>query len=319
MKDYLIYLKRCFRQALIGSWVYYTWMSLLMVVCLVGLHAYCRQIAHGLVVTDMTDQVSWGLYIANFSYIEGIGAAAVMLVIPVYLYKDECLERVVLFAEILAVVCIIMCLLFVTVDLGRPDRFWHLIPGIGKFHFPISMLTWDVVVLNGYLLLMVWISGYTIYCVYRDQKPTPLFYLPVTFISIGWAVSMLAATSFLYVGLGGRPFWNSAIVAARFQASAFAAGPALIIISLEFARIFAPKGVTLGVNRIALNRLRSLIQVSMIINMFLLLCEIFKEFYTDSLHTDAIRYLMFGLEGHSKLVPWFWSSMFLQVGARRRA
>ena len=315
MPEFLTYLKRCAGQAFIGGRLYFWWMTALMCVSLIGLNAFCRQIAHGLGVTNLCDQVSWGLYIANFGYIEGIGAAAVMLLIPAYLYKVEALERVVIFAELIAVVSIVMCLLFVTVDLGRPDRFWHLIPGLGKFHFPLSMLTWDVVVLNGYLFLMLWITGYTIYCVYKNRKPTPLFYLPVTFISIGWAVSMLAATSFLYVGLGGRPFWNAAIVAARFQASAFAAGPALIILSLEFVRVFTPAGVTLGVNREALNRLRSLIQVSLIINLFLLFCELFKEFYTDSVHTDAARYLLFGLDGHHKLVPWFWSGLTLQICA----
>ena len=73
-----------------------------------------------------------------------------MLVIPAYIYKVKEMHDVVIFGELLAVATIIMCLLFVIVDLGRPERFWHLIPVIGLFNFPISMLSWDVVVLNGY-------------------------------------------------------------------------------------------------------------------------------------------------------------------------
>src|SRR5205085_2379121 len=142
----------------------------------------------------------------------------------------------VIFGEILAVAAIIMCLLFVAVDLGRPDRFWHLIPGIGEFNFPASMLSWDVIVLNGYLVLNVWICGYLLYSRYQGKKPSKWFYIPFVFIAIFWAVSIHTVTAFLYVGLGGRPFWNSAIVGPRFLASAFAAGPALIILALQVIR-----------------------------------------------------------------------------------
>lgn len=129
-----------------------------------------------------------------------------------------------------------MCLAFVTVDLGRPDRFWHLIPGIGQFNFPKSMLSWDVLVLNGYLLLNVHICGYLLYCRYRKVKPAKWFYIPFVFIAIVWAVSIHTVTAFLYVGLGGRPFWNSSIVGPRFLASAFTAGPALIILAMQVVR-----------------------------------------------------------------------------------
>ena len=211
--------------AFVGDWRYYAWIGLLTVICLLGLNAYCRQFAHGLIVTGMSDEVSWGVYIANFTFLVGVAAAAVMMVIPVYIYKNEDLHDLVIFGELLAVAAILMCLAFVTVDLGRPDRFWHLIPGIGQFNFPKSMLSWDVIVLNGYLLLNVYICGYLLYCRYRKTKPGKWFYIPFVFIAIVWAVSIHTVTAFLYVGLGGRPFWNSSIVGPRFLASAFTAGP----------------------------------------------------------------------------------------------
>lgn len=208
IKNYLIFLYRCGRVAFEGDWRYYLWMGLLTAICLLGLNAYAKQLVHGLVITDMTDQVSWGVYIANFTFLVGVAAAAVMLVIPVYIYKNEELHDLVIFGELLAVAAILMCLAFVTVDLGRPDRFWHLIPGIGKLNFPDSMLSWDVIVLNGYLLLNVHICGYLIYCRYQDKKPSKWFYIPFVFIAMVWAISIHTVTAFLYVGLGGRPFWN---------------------------------------------------------------------------------------------------------------
>src|SRR4249920_3243041 len=235
-RNYLIFIRRSARIAFVGDWRYYAWMGLLTVISLLGLNAYAKQLVYGLSVTGMSDEVSWGVYIANFTFLVGVAAAAVMMVIPVYIYDNEELHDLVIFGELLAVAAIIMCLAFVTVDLGRPDRFWHLIPGIGKFNFPGSMLSWDVIVLNGYLLLNVHICGYLLYCRYIGKQPAAWFYIPFVFIAIVWAVSIHTVTAFLYVGLGGRPFWNSSIVGPRFIASAFTAGPALIILALQVVR-----------------------------------------------------------------------------------
>ena len=203
VRDYLHFLWRSLCVAFVGDWRYYAWMGFLSTLVLLGLNAYARQLAHGLVTTGMSDEVSWGVYIANFTFLVGVAAAAVMMVIPVYIYKNEDLHDLVIFGELLAVAAIIMCLAFVTVDLGRPDRFWHLIPGIGEFNFPASMLSWDVVVLNGYLLLNVHICGYLLYCRYQKKRPSKWFYIPFVLIAIVWAISIHTVTAFLYVGLGG--------------------------------------------------------------------------------------------------------------------
>jgi Ni/Fe-hydrogenase subunit HybB-like protein len=311
ISNYLIFVWRSFRLLLSGDWRYYAWIGILTAICLLGLNAYAKQFAHGLIVTGMSDQVSWGVYIANFTFLVGVAAAAVMLVIPVYIYKNEELHDLVIFGELLAVAAIIMCLAFVTVDLGRPDKAWHLIPGIGKFNFPGSMLSWDVIVLNGYLLLNVHICGYLLYSRYCGRKPAKWFYIPFVFIGIFWAVSIHTVTAFLYVGLGGRPFWNSAIVGPRFIASAFTAGPALIILALQVIRRVTDYRIT---DR-ALMTLRGIVQVSMIVNVFLLMNEVFKEFYTDSLHVASARYLFFGLHGYNALVPWIWTALAFNLTA----
>jgi len=311
IRNYAVFLGRCARIAFVGDWRYYSWMGALTVVCLLGLHAYARQFVDGLIVTGMGDEVSWGVYIANFTFLVGVAAAAVMMVIPVYIYDNEELHDLVIFGELLAVAAIIMCLAFVTVDLGRPDRFWHLIPGIGQFNFPASMLSWDVVVLNGYLLLNIHICGYLLYCRYRGRKPARWFYIPFVFIAIVWAVSIHTVTAFLYVGLGGRPFWNSSIVGPRFLASAFTAGPALIILALQIIRRVTHYHIT---DR-ALLTLRGIVQVSMLINVFLLINELFKEFYSGNLHIASSKYLFLGLHGHHALVPWIWTAIVFNLVA----
>ncbi len=308
MRDYGRFLWRCARISFVGDWRYHTWMLTLSVIALLGLNAYAKQLVDGLATTGMTDQVSWGLYIANFTFLVGMAAAAVMLVIPVYVYGKHEMHELVVFAELLAVAAIVMCLLFVTVDLGRPDRFLHLFQ---RFNFPISMLTWDVVVLNGYLLLNMHICGYLIYCAYKKRKPGKWFYYPFVIVAIGWAISIHTVTAFLYVGLGGRPFWNSAIIVPKFLASAFAAGPAFIMLTLQLIRYFTDHKVPQG----AIRLLQNIVTVALTIDLFLLGSELFTEFYADSHHISSLVYLWFGKDGYHALVPWIWTSVAMSVTA----
>ncbi len=308
MSEYPRFLWRCLRLSFVGDARYYAWMFALTAVALTGLHAFARQLVDGLATTGMTDQVSWGLFIANFTFLVGMAAAAVMLVIPVYIYRNRELHDLVIFGELFAVAAIIMALLFVTVDMGRPDRLHHLLL---RFNFPISMLTWDVIVLNGYLLLNLHICGYLIYCAYLRKRPSRLFYIPFVFVAIAWAISIHTVTAFLYSGLGSRPFWNSAVVAPRFLASAFSAGPAFLILTLQIIA----RTSSYRVPRAAFMTLRGIVTVALSINMFLLGSEMFTEFYTDSAHNASARYLLSGLHGAHALVPWIWTAIGMNLTA----
>ena len=309
IRDYITFLWRLYLLSFTGSIRFYIWMFFLTLLTFLGVYAYAGQFAQGLTVTGMTDQVSWGLYIANFTFIVGLAAAAVMLVIPAYVYHNKDLHDVVILGELLAIASIVMCLLFVNVDLGRPDRFWHLLPPFGKFNFPISMLSWDVVVLLGYLVLNVHICGYLLYVNYRGENPKPLFYIPFVFIAIFWAISIHTVTAFLYVGLSGRPFWNAAIVAPRFIGSAFTAGPGFMFITFQIIRNYT----NYRISDDALRLLRQIVTISLLINLFLVGCEAFKEFYAESTHASSARYLFFGLHGHDMLVPWIWFAIFIET------
>lgn len=307
MRDYLTFLWRVARLSFHGGWKFYVWMTLLTALVLVGLNAYARQLVDGLSTTGMTNQVSWGAYIANFTFLVGVAAAAVMLVIPAYVYKKEFMHEVVIFGELMAIAVIFMCLLFVTVDLGHPERFHHMIPPFGMFNWPGSILSWDVIVLNGYLLLNMHICGYLLYKRYLGASPTKAFYIPFVFIAIVWAISIHTVTAFLYVGLAGRSYWHNPIVAPRFLASAFAAGPALLILTFQIIRRFTRYWI--GDEPIFM--LRMIMTVAMLINVFLLGCEVFTEFYAPTAHSAAARYLYFGLHGHEGLVPWIWTAIAL--------
>ncbi len=294
-----------------GSKAYYVWVFTLLCFMGIGFLAYLYQLQHGLIVTGMRDQVSWGFYISNFTFLVGVAAAAVLLVIPAYVYHWKPLKEVAVLGEMLAVSAMVMCLLFVTVDIGRPDRFWHLIPKIGILNFPQSLLSWDVVVLNVYLVLNLTISVYILYNLYLKREPNMSFTTPLLLFSIPAAVSIHTVTAFLYNGLSARPFWNASILAPRFLASAFCSGPALMIILFQLIR----KYTRIEIRNEAIFKVAELIAYSMFINLFLLGAEVFKEFYSNTVHLAPLQYLLEGLKGHNDLVPYIWTAMIFNVSA----
>ncbi|HMO15207.1 MAG TPA: polysulfide reductase NrfD [Pirellulaceae bacterium] len=309
--SYPRFLWQSLRAATDGSAWFYGWMTLLTAVALVGVNGWAHQFSNGMIVTHMTDHVSWGLYIANFTFGVGLAAGGVMMVIPAYLYRNRHMHDVVILGELLAVAAIVICTLFIVVDLGRPDRFWHIIPGLGRFNWPISMLTWDVIVLNGYLLLNLHICGYLLYTKFQGRTPNKWWYIPFVFLSIVWAISIHTVTAFLYQGLGGRPFWNTALLAPRFLASAFVSGPIFLILTMLILKKIA--GLQLPSQAIKL--LVQIVRVTILINLLMVASELFTEFYTGAAHSVHAYYLFFGLHGHAALVPWIWTAIVLNVFA----
>ncbi|SNY99962.1 sulfate reduction electron transfer complex DsrMKJOP subunit DsrP [Flagellimonas pacifica] len=292
-----------------GSKTYHIWMIFLTVIMLIGMYCYSIQLDEGLSVTGMTDRVSWGLYISNFTFLVGVAAAAVMLVMPTYVLKDIDFKQAVLIGEGLAVAALVMCLAFVVADMGGPSVLWHMIPGIGVFNFPNSMLAWDVIVLNGYLFINITIPLYILFRHYQGKEAQSKIYIPGSIISVLWAVAIHLVTAFLYQGLQARPFWNNALLGPRFLASAFAAGPALIILVLAAIRKFSE----FKIEDKTISKIAMIVTVAAQINLIMLISELFKEFYAPTHHSESAYYLFFGLEGKSALLPWIWTSIPLNI------
>lgn len=294
-----------------GNKAYHIWMAVLTLIMLFGMYNYTIQLEEGLSATGMTDRVSWGLYISNFTFLVGVAAAAVMLVLPAYVLKNIDFKQAVLIGEGLAVAALLMCLAFVIADMGGPARLWHMLPVIGVFNFPNSMLTWDVLVLNGYLFINITIPLYILMMRYQGKTPNPKIYIPGVFLSVFWAVGIHMVTAFLYQGLQARPFWNNALLGPRFLASAFAAGPALIIIVLAIIRRFT----AFKVPDTTIKKISMIVTVAAQINLIMLVSELFKEFYAPTHHSISAVYLFFGLNGKTALLPWIWTSISLNVVA----
>ncbi len=291
--------------AIKGSKKYYGWMALLLGIIGIGFLVYLKQLDFGLGITGMSRDVSWGFYIAQFTFLVGVAAGGVMVVLPYYLHDYKAFGKVTILGEFLAIASVIMCLLFIIVDLGQPMRIFNvpLYPTLN------SVLFWDMIVLNVYLFLNI-IIGWNVLEAERNNVHYQAWLKPLIYLSIPWAVSIHTVTAYLYCGLPGRGFWMTAILAPRFLSSAFAAGPALLILLCLIIR----RVTNYDPGKEQIQSLAKIVAYAISINVFFFLCEIFTVFYANiPEHTDHIKYLFVGLDGHGALVPWMWTSMVLML------
>jgi Ni/Fe-hydrogenase subunit HybB-like protein len=291
--------------AIKGSKTYWTWVVALLGVIGMGFMLYMWQLQVGLGITGMSRDVSWGFYIANFTYLVGVAAGGVMVVLPYYLHDYKAYGKVTILGEFLAIAALVMCLLFILVDLGQPMR------GLNVFLYPTfnSVLFYDSLVLNGYLLINL-VVGWNVLEAERNGVHYQGWLKPIIYISIPFAVSIHTVTAFLYSGLPGRGFWLTAILAPRFLSSAFAAGPALLVLLCLFIR----NTTKFDPGKEQIQSLGLTVAYAICINVFFFLCEIFVAFYSQiPEHMDHIKYLFVGLHGHNALAPWMWTSMSLMV------
>ncbi|HEY7500781.1 MAG TPA: NrfD/PsrC family molybdoenzyme membrane anchor subunit [Vicinamibacterales bacterium] len=299
------------RTALTGDRLYWGWITALLAIVASGVLAYRHQLDIGLAVTAMRDQVSWGFYIGNFTFMVGVAAAAVVLVIPAYVYHWRPIHEIVIFGELLAVSSILMCMMFVTVDIGRPERFWHLIPPLGRLNFPRSILAWDMVVLNLYLLVNLVVVTHILYRAFRGRAYEKRLVIPLVLLSIPMAIGIHTVTAFLYNGLAARPYWNASILAPQFLASAFSSGPAILLVVLQLLRRFT----RYEIRNEAIWKIAELMAYAIFLNLFLHGAEAFKEYYSNTEHLLYTRYWFQGIGEHRTLVPYAWSALALNLTA----
>jgi molybdopterin-containing oxidoreductase family membrane subunit len=290
-----------------GSLKCWALLTVLLAFVIAAFFAYLKQWDVGLTITGLSRNVSWGLYIANFTFFVGVAASAVMLVLPYYLHNEKEFKKIIILGEFLAVAACLVAIAFVTIDLGQPARVFNLI----LYPSPNSILFWDLVVLSIYLLLNIVIGWITLDAEYKETTP-PKWIKPLIIISIPWAVSIHTVTAFIYAGLGARPFWLTALLAPRFLASAFASGPALLIL----LALVMKKTAGFDPGNESINKVAKIVTYGIVATVFFLVLEIFTVFYSQVPDAMAhFQYLFVGLEGHASLVPWMWTSVILACAA----
>jgi Ni/Fe-hydrogenase subunit HybB-like protein len=307
--NFIRFIKESFQIVIRGSKRYYLWLAFLLAIIIWGSTGYIEQLKQGLLVTNMRDPISWAFYIGNFTFLVGVAAAAIMLVIPAYIYNWKPLKEVVIFGELLAISAVIMCILFIIVDVGNPLRLWHMIPLIGKLNLPSSLLAWDSIVLALYFILNLIVVSYLLNALFYKRDTSKRLLTPLILFSIPVAIGIHTVTAFLYNGIAGRPYWNSALLAPKFLASAFCSGPAVLIILFQILK----KTTTFEIKDEAIWKIAELMAYAMFINLFFFFAEVFKEVYSDTEHLVHLEYLFKGVGENRDIVLYGWGSLIISI------
>ena len=297
------------RYVIKGGPKFYAWMGFLAVLSAGALYGFYLQNTEGLIVTGLSSQIHDGLYFANLVFLVGVAAGAVTIVFPAYIYHHKAMHEVTVLGEMLAISAVCMVMLFVFAHMGRPDRLWHMLPFVGIFNMPGSMLAWDVLVLNGYLILNFTCGFYYLYAKYTGGQVNNKIFMPLVYTSIVWALSIHTVTAFLISSMPARPMWFHSMMPIRFITTAFAAGPCLIILAFMIIR----KNTKFWIQNDAIDVLSTIVTWCLGLALFLTMSEIVVELYARTEHANGLYYLMFGLHGLTGLVPWFWSSLAFMI------
>jgi molybdopterin-containing oxidoreductase family membrane subunit len=296
-----------FEKALVGNRKYWMWIGILLALIFLGFLAYLRQATVGLAVTGLSHDVVWGLYISQFVFFIGLGASAVVVVLPYYLHDWKAFGKSTMMGEILGMCSVIMAMLFIFVSMGQPQRVLNVL----RYPHPNSLIFWDMTVLSGYVLLNAVITV-TLLSARHEGVPPPKWIKPVIILSIPWAISIHTVTAFILSGLAARPFWMNPIMAPRFLASAFSSGPAVLIILILMLRRL--KVFDAGME--AVKKLSLIMTYCMVINVFFVLMEVFTTFYSQiPSHMEHFEYVFFGLDGNYQMVPVMWLSVLFALVA----
>ena len=274
---------------------FWAWIIFLLALIAVGFAAFIYQMTEGFAVTGMSRDISWGMYIGHLTFFVGVAAGGVMIVLPYYLHNVKEFGRITVVGEFLAIPAVIMALLFVVVDIGSPMKLFN----VYLYATPHSMLFWDSVVLPCYLLLNL-VVGYSVLQAENKGVHYKKWVRFLAFVSIPFAFSIHIVTAFLYSGLPSRHYFLTAMLPAKFLASAFATGPSLIILIC-----FLLKRLTgFDAGEVAIKKLSTIAAYAYAATIFMIGCEFFTAFYSNvPSHKAALQLLFFGLHGHNQFVP----------------
>jgi molybdopterin-containing oxidoreductase family membrane subunit len=289
------------------SYRYWIGLSLIGLLIAAGLWSYLQQLRLGLGITGLGRDLTWGLYIAQFTFTEGLAAASVVVLLPGSLHGAAEFNRISLLGVLLAIAAVTMCLLFIVVDLGQPARVFNVL----LHPTPSSMMFWDMVSLGGYLLINV-VIALALLDARRTGMPVPAWLRPLILLSIPWGFAVHTVTAFLYSGLPARPLWFTTILAPRFLASAFASSAGLLILLCLLLRRLARFDAGAAV----LRGLGLIMTYALACSLFFLLIELFATLYARvPEQLAALAFLYVGLDGQAPLAPFMWLSLALLLGA----
>jgi len=203
-----------------------------------GLVAWIFQLQQGLVLTNMRNSYTWGLYIAGLAFFVGNAAGGLVLSSLIYLFGVEHLKPFAKIGALTAFANVSAAMISVLPDLGRPDRIYNLF-----LHPKISSpLIWDVAVLSLYallclvylyLLMLPDLKGPWARVALKVKNPREFSQKVAKALapfSLVAAVGIHVITAWIFATQGARDWWHTGVLAPDFVAAALASGTAVVLI-----------------------------------------------------------------------------------------
>ncbi|MHB1654561.1 MAG: NrfD/PsrC family molybdoenzyme membrane anchor subunit [Desulfitobacteriaceae bacterium] len=236
--------------------------SLLLILTGVGFWALGTRFVEGMSVTNLTSYFSWGLWVVFYIFFIGLSAGSFLLSTMIYVFKMHALEKVGRISLLSALFSLLAGLMFVLIDLGHPERFWHTL----VYRNMSSVLEWEI---HFYLLYILLVLG-ELWLVMRDDlsamatnqkgirgalgrilslgyRPSPTsegrtkqvntaesWVKILGMIGLPLALGVHGGTGSIFAVQIAKPFWNSSIVPIIFIVSALVSGSALVTFLYSF-------------------------------------------------------------------------------------
>lgn len=234
----------------------------------VGIVAMGQSFADGLILSNMTQHVPWGLWIVLYIYFIGVSVGSFLLSTLIYVFGIKKLEPVGRIALFQALLCMLIGLFLIFMDLGHPERFFHVFTSLN----PTSVLSWESILYTVYctLILLSLYYAMRIDFIKLSQKSVRLQWLYKIFtlgsrnitavsadndrrwlkvlgmIGMPVAIGVHGGTGAIFAVAKARPLWFSGLFPIVFLVSAVASGCALLtFLTIVFLRRSAEEKMVL--------------------------------------------------------------------------
>lgn len=268
------------------------------IVTVVGIGLWVWQLTQGLVVTNMRNLDSWGVYITNFMFLVGLSAGGLIISSAPKLFGVKGFGGISKVAIWTSICCTVLAMGFVIVDLGNPLRIWELFV-YGNLSSP---LLWDVIVLFLYLIISI-IYLWAILRVEkgRGSQGSLRVLSAIAFIT---AILVHSVTAWIFGLQQGHEMWYTALLAPWFVTSALVCGTALVMVVVVALR-------KVGYMELAqenLVKMAKLLGIFLCVDLYFFACDLLTAGFPGGEGTQVVSMLTTG-----PLAGFFWAQIILSV------
>lgn len=218
----------------------------------VGSFGVYERLAHGHLDANYGSIVTWGLWVASYTFLIGLSAGAFLVSSMVYVFNVRRFERIGPLAVFTSLVTLALALFAIAFDLGHVSRAWHVL-AFPNFYSPMAWIVWLYLIYFLLLVTELWFLQRR-NLIIGSAEPTwrgrvyriltlgsrtlseaslardRLVVRVLASIGVPLAVLFHGGVGSLFGVVAARPHWHSGLFPILFLLSALVSGGALLIV-----------------------------------------------------------------------------------------